>query len=177
MKTTNVASAFLLILLLTFTHAVNSQEAVYPEKLTIPGLFDCAIPHFWEKAPLTLVLYHRNDADSLLRSWQKTLESFKRRGVLVLLLTENEQLNANREVTVNQLAEAACLLSSIQNFLAANNLPPWDQYAILLDETKTIIALAETEQTDAQAKFINAVVQRTPNDLRTLRFVDPPTPL
>lgn len=91
MRENTVLSAFLLFLLLTSTHLGNSQESVSHQKLILPDLSGCEIWQAMEEALLTLVLYARDNAERQLLRWKDEPESFHRRGVLVLLVTEQEQ--------------------------------------------------------------------------------------
>ena len=172
MRKNSVLSAFLLFLLLAATHLGNSQESVSHQKLTLPDLSGCDIRQAMEEAPLTLVLYAGNDAERQLLRWKNELESFQRRGVLVLLLTEDEEQQALKVTPVGQPASATCVLPAGQDFRSANNLLPNEQYAILLDDHQTIIAQADANLPDSPARFLDVVVNRTPNDLRSLRFKD-----
>ena len=172
MRKINVLSAFLLFLLLAATHLGNSQESVSDQKLTLPDLSGCDIRQSIEEAPLTFVLYARDDAERQRHRWKNELESFQRRGVLVLLLTEEEQSPGMKVTRVDHSASATCTLRSTQNFLVANNLPANNQYAILLDDNQMIIAQADANLTDSPARFLDVVVNLTPNDLRSLRFKD-----
>ena len=171
MRKNKVLSAFLLFLLLALTHLGNSQESVSHQKLILPDLSDCEIWQAMEEAPLTLVLYAANDPERQLLRWKNELESFQRRGVLVLLLTEDEQ-QALKVTLVGQPVSATCELPAGQDFRSANSLLPKEQYAILLDDRQTIIAQADANLPDSPARFLDAVVNLTPNDLRSLRFKD-----
>ncbi|MGB3778051.1 MAG: hypothetical protein WA960_06805 [Tunicatimonas sp.] len=173
----NVLSAFLLFLLLAATHRGNSQENVKRQKLILPDLSGSDIWQSMEAAPLTFVLYASNDVERQLLRWKNELESFQRRGVLVLLLTEDEQTPGMKVTPVGQPASATGALPAGQDFRAANHLPPTGPYTILLDENQMIIARADANLPDSPARFLDMVVNRTPNDLRTLRFADPPTPI
>ena len=172
MRKNNVLSAFLLFLLLASTHLGNSQESVSHQKLTFPGLSGCEIWQAMEEAPLTFVLYARDDAERQRHRWKNELESFQRRGILVLLVTEEEQSPGIKVTHVDHPASATCTLQSAQDFLVANNLPANNQYAILLDDSQTIIAQADANLPDSPARFLDVVVNLTPNDLRSLRFKD-----
>ena len=172
MRKNNVLSAFLLFLLLAATHLGNGQENANRHKLTLPDLSGCDIRQAMEEAPLTFMLYAGNDAERQLLRWKDELESFQRRGVLVLLVTEEEQAPGMKVTPVGQPTQATCTLQSAQEFRLANHLPPNGQYAILLDDSQTIIAQADANLPDSPARFLDVVVNRTPNDLRSFRFKD-----
>ena len=172
MRKINVLSAFLLFLLLAATHLGNSQESFSYQKLILPDLSSCEIWQAMEEAPLTFVLYARDDAERQRHRWKNELESFQRRGVLVLLLTEEEQSPGMKVTRVDHSASATCTLQSAQNFLVANNLSANNQYAILLDDSQMIIAQADANLPDSPAHLLDVVVNLTPNDLRSLRFKD-----
>ena len=177
MRKNNALSAFLLFLLLASTHLGNSQESVSYQKLILPDLSGCEIWQAMEDAPLTFVLYARDDAERQRHRWKNELESFQRRGVLMLLVTEQEQSPGMKVTHIGQPTSATCTLQSAQEFRLANHLPPNGQYAILLDDRQTIIAQADANLPDSPARFLDVVVDLTPNDLRSLRFADPPVPL
>ena len=172
MRKNNVLSVLLLFLLLASTHLGNSQESASHQKLILPDLSGCEIRQAMEEAPLTFMLYARDDAERQRHRWKDELESFQRRGVLVLLVTEQDQSPGMKVTHVDHPTSATCTLQSAQDFRAANHLPPNDQYAILLDDRQTIIAQADANLPDSPARFLDVVVSLTPNDLCSLRFKD-----